>query len=54
MSVDLYAIKIIIERVDNNHDVTKFRIDDTTSEVPVVIRPYDMNLIVAQVTQLNW
>lgn len=54
MPVDLYSVKIVLKRVNDNHDVTEFRIYDSSPEVSTVFRPYHVYLVITEVTQLKW
>lgn len=52
LAVDVDAVEAVVERVDDDENVSELGGDDATPVVTCVLRPDDLNLVVAKVTQL--
>ena len=50
---DLYPVKIVVEGVDDNEDITKLGGDDSPSIVSPVFRPDNVDLIIAKMSCLG-
>ena len=48
----LYSVEVIIERIDDNEDITELSGQDTTPVVPPVFSPDNVYLIISQVPGL--
>lgn len=53
LSRDLYSIQFVLQRVNNYQDVAEFRRYDISAVVTPVLRPDNVDLIVAKVSRLK-
>ena len=50
---DLYSKQLILQRINDDHHMSKVSVDDTMSVIPIVLRPHNVNLVVTNMTNLK-
>ena len=50
---DLYSKQLILQRINDDHHMSKVSVDETMSVIPIVLRPHDVNLVITNMTNLK-
>ena len=50
---DLYSKQLILQRINDDHDMSKVSVDDTMSVIPIVFGPHNVNLVITNMTNLQ-
>ena len=50
---DLYSKQLILQRINNDHHMSKVSVDDTMSVIPIVFWPHYVNLVITNMTNLK-
>ena len=53
VTIDVYSVQVVFHRINNDENVPKFCVDNSTSEISGMFRPDDVDFVVTEVPQLK-